>query len=384
MPIITDKLVKKIPTPTAPRQVRIYDERLPGFGVRVTASGKKSFILNYTCRGRERRITIGSTSAWSVVAARERAAKLKQAADAGDDPMKERLLDRSRKTIGQLWSRYSDEVLPSKRPKTIETEESMWRRLILPEIGSLFVDDLRSEDVDALHRRVSKCTPVQANRCVSSLRHVFNKAVRWKLIAVNPVVGVQKNVEVPRERYLSEDEKRRFLSALRRRPVDSSSLAITFIMLTGCRKGEAFVATWDEVDLEAGIWTKPSSHTKQKRVHRVPLSSGAREILATARTLGGTNYVFPGANGGHLSDPKKAFRAICHEAGIENFRLHDLRHCFASSLISDGFELTTIGKLLGHTQVSTTLRYSHLADDPLRRAVESISVRMGEGHGKEA
>ena len=129
--------------------------------------------------------------------------------------------------------------------------------------------------------------------------------------------------------------------------------------------------TWDQIDFEKGTWTKPAAHTKQKKLHHVPFSAPALEILArdagTRLEEGSSEYVFPGRDGvGHRVDLKKPWAAICKAASINGLRLHDLRHSYASILASGGTSLPMIGKLLGHTQAATTQRYAHLDVDPLR------------------
>ena len=141
--------------------------------------------------------------------------------------------------------------------------------------------------------------------------------------------------------------------------------------------GEVLRATWDQFDLAASTWTKPSSHTKQKRTHRVPLSAPALALLTSIRDRqeDGQRFVFPGdVPGRPLTDIKRTWAAVCKKAKIEGARLHDLRHTFASILVSGGGSLPLIGAMLGHSQVSTTARYSHLADDPLRAAAERVGA----------
>ena len=130
---------------------------------------------------------------------------------------------------------------------------------------------------------------------------------------------------------------------------------------------------WDQLDLEAGVWTKPGSMTKQKTEHRVPLSAPARQLLVALReaTDEGAEYVFPGPGAtGHRVALKNNWAAICKAARISDARMHDLRHTYASVLASAGLSLPVIGALLGHSQPATTARYSHLFDDPLRAATE--------------
>lgn len=373
MPRITDALIKAMPTPATGRPTIIRDNSINGFGVRKTATGCIAFVLNYVVHGRERRMTIGRYPAWSVTAARAEAARLRRQTDGGADPLEDLKRARSVWTLEKLWEHYCSEVLVSKASSTQIDERSIWRRLVLPKLGGRRISDIRSSDVDALHRAVSLKTPVQANRLVASLRHVFNKAVRWELIADNPVKGVAKNQEQPRHRYLSETERKRFVNALDKRPDSSSSLALRFLLLTGARRGEVLNALWEQIDWGERTWTKSSAHTKQRALHRVPLSVGAMDVLDRARRLQDSELVFAGKSGRALVEIKKLFHAVCAEANIFGFRIHDLRHSYASLLVSGGISLPIIGGLLGHTQVSTTARYSHLEDTTLRHATNLVS-----------
>ena len=380
---ITDKLVRELVSPTKGKQVMLRDDLVVGFAVRKTATGCTSFVLNYVCHGVERRITIGSHPTWSVAAAREEAKRLKRLSDAGHDPLVERKRVRSEPTVGQLWQRYARDVLPRKAIHTQNNERSMWERLILPDLGRKRLCDVEPNDIDQLHIRISRRTPTQANRALSSIKHVFATAIRWRLIHHNPATGVARNPEHSRERYLDNAEVERLISTLDSRPDTPSTLAIRFLLLTGARSGEVFRATWDQFDLNLGTWTKPSSHTKQRRVHRVPLSILALDVLGRAAQLRQSDFVFPGMQGRPLTTIKTIFTSICSEANLPNLRVHDLRHSFASFLVADGTSLPIIGRMLGHTQVATTNRYSHLADEPLRIAANQVARRVLAGGKQE-
>lgn len=379
MPRITDKLIRSMPTPPSGQKIE-RDNLVTGFGVRRTASGHTAFIFSYTSHGRDRRMTIGQYPAWSVQAARQTAAKLRLIVDAGGDPLQEQRVARAEYTLAQLWQRYETTVLPQKAKATQMDERSIWRRLILPKLGRRALSHIRPSDIDALHFAISATTPVQANRCIASLRHAFNKALRWELMAFNPVTGLKKNIETPRHRYLDDAERKRFIDALDARADNPSVLALRFLLLTGARKGEVLKAQWEQMDLETEAWIKPSAHTKQRRLHRVPLSAASMDVLRRARAISDVEHVFPGPTGQALTDIKKVFRAICLDAQIEGLRIHDLRHSFASALVSRGASLPIIGGLLGHTQVSTTARYSHLADEALRQATNLFDASGTDHH----
>ncbi len=163
--------------------------------------------------------------------------------------------------------------------------------------------------------------------------------------------------------------------ALTNHPNQQIANAIRLLVLTGARKGEVLGATWDQFDLAEGVWVKPSAHTKQKRIHKVPLNAPALELLTKMRSADDGEFVFPGGQGNdHLAEIKGVWKVVCEEAGITGCRVHDLRHTYASILASSGLSLLVIGQLLGHTQQATTGRYAHIHDDPLREATNRVGT----------
>ncbi len=370
---LTDRLAKTLAFPAKGNCIT-YDEEVRGFGVRVTVAGAKSFVLNYRINGRERRYTIGAYPDWSVAAAREEARRLKRRVNLGFDPMGERHIERAAPTVADLAARYMEEHAVRKVPRAQKDDRSMLDQIILPAIGCLKVHEVRHEDIDRLHHDVSRTRPIRANRMAQLLSRIFTLAVRWGYRADNPVKGLHRNPETKRTRYLLGGELQRLTNVLAAHPNQQSANVIRLLLLTGARRGEALSATWDQFDLDAGIWVKPSAHTKQKKEHRVPLSAPAIQLLSEIRAQAGPSpHVFPGKNQNeHLKEIKSFWRGVCKRADLEDFRIHDLRHTYASILASAGLSLPVIGALLGHTQPNTTARYSHLFDDPLREATERV------------
>ena len=152
--------------------------------------------------------------------------------------------------------------------------------------------------------------------------------------------------------------------------------------MTGARKSEVLSARWADIDLDGGIWIKPAAATKQRAMHHAPLMSAATELLRKRRAQAGNDavWVFPSTGASsHLTDIKKAWRQVRDQAGLEDFRLHDLRHTFASRIVSDTGSLYVASQLLGHTQAQTTARYAHLLDDAMREALDQVSDKPTAG-----
>lgn len=409
---LTDRLVRSLPAPVAGAAIT-YDADVAGFGIRVTANGVRSFVLNYVVNGRERRMTIGRFPTWSATAAREEARALRRKVDAKVDPLDEQEAQlhaaealRAAPTMQHLFNRYAAEHLPRKAPRAAADDRSMWEQLILPRLGMMKVAAVSPPDIDALHAEISASRRVRANRVIEVVRKAFNLAIRWGWRADNPTSGVHRNHEEKRARYLSPAEILKLSAALLAHPERISANAIRLLMLTGARKSEVLGARWDMFDLEAGIWIKPSAHTKQREVHRVPLSAPAIALLREMKKEAIGPYVFPGADGQPLTDIKRTWLTVCRKAGLAErvpartrtgtiitvedgrpqmiwratARIHDLRHTYASVLASEGLSLPIIGALLGHTQPRTTARYAHLLDDSLRAATEKVGAWMTAPH----
>ena len=372
---LSDKIVRDIEAPAKGNRI-IYDATLPGFGVRITSGGVRSFVLNYRIKGRERRITIGQYPTWTVLAARKQAEQLRRQIDLGLDPLEERIAERAAPTVRDLFDRYAAEHLPTKALRSAADDRSMWLKDILPAFGPKKVADLRSQDCDELHRTISVDRPTRANRVIEVLRKALNLAIRWGWIERNPASGARRNPEPKRARYLARDEVARLIAELEVHPERTSADALLFMLLTGCRRGEALGATWDQFDLERRVWTKPSSQTKQRREHRVPYSLAVAEILNRRRAEAVGTSIFPGGLGAPLADVRRTWKAVCDKAGLRSVRIHDLRHTFASLLASSGQSLLVVGELLGHSTPQTTKRYANLYDDSLRAAAESISLSV--------
>jgi integrase len=374
---LTDNGVKRLPAPARGNRIT-YDETVKGFGARVTAAGARAFVVRYRRRSdrRERQFTIGSFPDWSVGAARDEAKRLKRAIDGGADPVGEIALSRGAPTVADLVARFLADYVPRNRPSTQDDYRQRLTVDVLPALGRVQVAAITHADIEAFHRRISIRAPVHANRVLALLSRMMSLAIKWGWRPDNPVRGIERNQETPRQRYLTGAELSRLTEALAGLPDQGAANAVRLLLLTGARRGELLAARWTDVDLNVGVWTKPGATTKQRTTHRVPLSEASCRLLAGMKDGAASEYLFPPPRGCtlHRIDIDDAWRALRQAADIPDVRLHDLRHTYASVLASSGMSLPIIGALLGHTKAQTTLRYAHLLDDPLRAATERASA----------
>jgi integrase len=401
---LTDKVVKDIPAPAAGNRVT-YDAAVRGLGARVTAAGRHTFVFRYRVRstGTERTHTIGDAGhwaggewkadAWTVAKARKEAAALRQRVDQGGDPMGDLHAARAEPTVADLAARFRAEHMLNLRPGTQDAYERLLRVHILPALGSRRVVDLRHADVDGMHRKIRGTGPYAANRAAAVLSKMLSCAIRWEIRSDNPAQGIERAQEIKRERFLTGTEIAKLSEALAAHPEQPSANAVRLLLLTGARRTEVLSATWGQFDLAGGVWLKPAAATKQKKDHRLPLSAPALQLLVQMKAeadqenarrqrdgLKPLDHLFPGKDAKPLKDIKHFWAAVCRRADLSGIRLHDLRHTHASILASLGLSLPIIGALLGHTQASTTQRYAHLLDDPLRAATERVgAIVMGAG-----
>jgi integrase len=383
---LTQKTLPKLPRPRTGNKL-YFDVEHRGLAVRVTAAGAISFVLNYRIRGRERRYTIGRFPDLALAGARQEALRLRGEIQKGFDPLERRTSEREAPTITDLAKDYFEFYAEkNKRASSLRNDHQMLDNLILPKLGKFTVAAVTQRDIETLHASL-RATPYRANRVLALLSKLFSLAVQWNAQDIvwrtdNPAANVVHFPEEKREVWLREDQLKRLTSALASYPNQDVANVVRLLLLTGARKTEVLSATWSQFDLEQRIWTKPSAHTKQKRTEHVPISQAAHKLLVKMKADAREDFLFPGRiKGDHLKDIKDDWRDICVAAKLDGFRVHDLRHTYASHLVSSGVPLAVVGKLLGHTQSQTTERYAHLAESPLREATNRIGKLMTSKRG---
>ena len=382
--MIAEKLSKTVVerVKAADQDVVVWDNTLPGFGIRVKPSGVRSYIIQYRNRNTSasRRLTIGQHGPLLTFdQAKKQARAMLADAMRGEDPVEIRKKARRAPSIADLAVDYLERhAVPKKRPKSVRDDRAMLDNSILPKLGAKKVDAIGRRDVEAIQVAM-KDRPYQANRVLSLLSKMFNLAVEWKWRSDNPAKNVERYQEQKRERWLSDEELRCLCAVLDEHPNTRAANAVRLQLLTGARLGEVLTSRKEDFDLRRGIWTKPSHQTKQKRTEHLPLSAQALALVASIIEASDANspFVFSGNKPGQpLREIKKFWSAVLRQAGITNYRRHDNRHTYASHLVSSGLSLEIVGRLLGHSTATTTMRYAHLADDPLRAAADRFGSKI--------
>ncbi len=359
----------------------LWDDQIAGFGVRLYPSGRKSFFLAYRAKGRQRFHTLGRFGELTLQEARTLALEQLARIRRGQDPSGERLAYWDAPTTADLADRYMREhALLKKKPSSARDDERSWQLHVLPRFAKYKVVDVTRADVSGLHAELAK-TPYLANRVLALLSKAFNLAEvwGWRSDGTNPCRHVTRFREQRRERYLSQEELARLASALaevERERSESPAVvaAIRLLILTGCRVREILDLHWKEVDFDRKALRLRDSKTGSKTVF---LSSPALQVLAAIEHESTSVYVIPGAKPDRpLSTLTRPWFRIRRRAGLDDLRLHDLRHSYASVGAGAGLSLPMIGKLLGHHHSATTERYAHLAAHPVRKAAELVGSTL--------
>ncbi|MFG1348611.1 tyrosine-type recombinase/integrase [Xanthobacter autotrophicus] len=411
------RLTKRIVDAAAPSkaQVFIWDSEVKGFGLRVTPSGGKAYILQYrTAEGQTRRLTIGKHgSPWTTDDAREKAKEaLRSLALHGVDPLAAKEAARSAASVADLADLYLKEgpsERPNKKQRSWDTDAAILRAHVKPLLGTRPVKSLTRADIakfqsDVAEGKSARTTKTKprgaarvtggkgiAARATATLRAMLSFAAGRGIIPANPASGVRLFKQEKVERFLSEAEVAKLAETIAgmedgMKLHASFAACIRLLMLTGCRRGEIEGLQWDWIDFGRGMIRFPDSKTGAKVT---PLPAPAVDILKGLERKKDNPYVFPATRGaeGHVVGLSKAWGDVRTAADMPELRLHDLRHSFASFAVAGGAALYLVGKVLGHKQARTTEIYAHLRDDPLKKVADSTArkiagaMKKGEARG---
>jgi integrase len=372
---MTSAFVRQSICPAGARRVDYFDQDLPGFMLEVRSSGGKTFYQRYRDgRGRERQFKIGSARVLTVRQARIKARSVLAEAVLGKDPQKDRELLREIPTLAHF---VRDSYLPFAKSakRSWQTDETVLRIHILPRLGRLAFDQITPLQVAELldHMRERHYASGTTNRVLVLIRYIFNLAWKWGIPGVsnNPAAQLKTAPDVCRERFLTAEEAHCLLKAIDADENQSAAQSIKLLLLTGARRNEITQAKWEYVDWQKKMLLVPCSKSGRPRL--IQLNSAALELLRSLPRQPGNAFIFPSPVTGRPSASMHfPWTRIRKRAGLIGFRLHDLRHSFASFLVNKGVSIYVVQGLLGHANVRATQRYAHLANETLSDAAELI------------
>jgi integrase len=407
------------------RDVR-WDDAVPGFGVRIYPTGRKAFVVSYRVSGRKRLMTLRDQRVLTVDEARSKARKVLANLDQVD-PLEARQRLAKGKTVKNLCESYLENYAKP-RKRSWKTDQAHINQHIIPAIGNLKVIDIKRADIAALHRQIGLNAPYEANRMLATLSKIFELATEWGFLpegSNNPARKIEKFKEHKRDRWVTPEELPKLTQAIDEEENTYAHYALWLYLLTGARKTELLQARWDNVD-----WSRKElkiPETKAGHVHYVPLSEPAVALLKEIPKLESNPFILPGhKKHAHMVNIDKPWKRVRDRAtvllwanqdgepsklvaeltetlkrpptrrevetaadfelpvGIRDVRLHDLRRTVGSWLAQAGNSLHLIGRVLNHSNQSTTAIYARFGQDQVRQALEQHGERiMGIARKKE-
>ncbi len=373
----TIKLTKRVIDSLSPAKdwdVR-WDSELSGFGIRLYSGGKKSFVLSYRVMGQKKLMVIGSYGSLTLDEAKNIAKVKLVEIIQGKDPG----LDKQKKSKTLSMTEFANlymENYAKKHKKSWSEDQRRLEKNILPTLSKRKIQSITRNDILSIHNIMGARAPYEANRTIRLLSKMFEIAKEWNYLDhsnSNPAKGIKLFKEEKRDRWLTHNELPQLIEAVDQEQNLYARIAIWLYLLTGVRKSELLTAKWTDIDFERKELRL--NDTKAGRVHYVPLSEAAIDLLSRVPRLEENPYIIPGSiKGKHMVNISKPWLRIRKAARLEDVRLHDLRRTVGSWLAQSGNSLHLIGKVLNHSNQSTTAVYARFAQDDVRNALE--------GHGK--
>jgi integrase len=371
----------------ADKDYYVWDIEIKGFGCRVWPSRKKTYMFVYRSPLNQKKIffKIGVHGNITVDEARTEAKKLSGSVAAGHDPKEqkqEKIAEQKQEMLfSDFFEIFKEKYMVSAYKDRGRNNMCYARVHLLPRFSRKKMLDISSKDIKLFLESLAHITTT-ANRCFALLSMMFRKAEEWEYLPPrsNPCAGINKYKENRKQRFLSRSELLRLEMALNQQEKKQkgsyfASNVIRLLLYTGCRLGEVLNLKWENV------------HLKERYIHLTdtktgegakPLNQKAIDLLSSLKRKEGNPYVFPGQiSEKPLSSIQASWNAILKRANIKDFRIHDLRHSFASLSLSQGVDLYTVSKLLGHKNISTTTRYAHLELEKLKDASNKMAEVFG-------
>ena len=362
--------------PPAKGFLTFHDTEERGLKLYITPKGTKSFFVRKLINGRDERIVLGSFPEMTVQKAREEALKVKRDFLDGINPNLEKQKLSKEMSLKQYFDGYIENIIISKsnNEKTIKEKQSLFNRF-LAKLGNKKVSSINNLEIRKLIQSIKSQKGIYiANDIIKLTRHIFNKAIEDGVTTENPSMGIKKDYEPPRERFLQENELAKFFKALKEEPNRVIADFIMMCLLTGARRSNVASMRWEDINLEQQVWY--IKKTKNGTSQRAVLSNKAIECLKQIKSKSNSNeWVFPSdtSKSGHIIDPKKGWKRVLERADIKDLRIHDLRRTFGSYQAMNGSNSFIIGNSLNHSSIESTAIYARTNTKAILASVETAT-----------
>ncbi|SET44760.1 Site-specific recombinase XerD [Nitrosomonas marina] len=375
--------IDSLPLPESGKRDTYHDAKTNGLSLRVSSTGVKTFCVFKRIKcGNPERVTLGRYPEMTIDQARRKAMETNIALSDGKNPAEIKRKLKSELLFKDLFAEYIERHSKLKK-KTWDEDLEKYRNHLENTIGKKRLSEIDRRTIATIHSSITKqgCSkskqgsPIAANRTLALISSVFGWAISSGLTDTNPALGIRRNREKSRDRFIQSDELPRFFQALADEPNETVRDYVLISLLTGARRSNVCSMRWKDISFDRAEWR--IEETKNNTPQTVTLSLEAIEVLKNRIGKNESEFVFPGRGKlGHLVEPRKGWERILERAGIENLRLHDLRRTLGSWQAKTGASLPIIGKSLNHKNQSTTAIYARLDLDPVRESVSTATSAM--------
>lgn len=382
----TDDKIQKL-SPDSGKRYQVWDSRQPGLAILVTSNGSKSFKFRSwdSVRQKSGTLTIGTYPKISIAAARKIAAEHARNLAAGEDIWSQPQSQRSEPTLDQAFNTWLNNKA-ARGCSSWTMDKQRYDKHIKPRFGAKKVSDITSKQIQDWFLEFPKKTGLSttsANRILIIIRTIYNQELRSY---PNPCSGIRLYREESRERFLRPSELPSFFESLNKEQTPDYLRDFIYLALyTGARKSNLLAMRWSDIDFDLGQWVIPAAESKNRSKMALPLIAAALDILArrwksNQKVMRPSVFVFPALNHknttGHMTDVRDAWSTLLNDAGIKDFRLHDLRRSLGSWQTITGASTAIVGKSLGHRSMQATQVYSRMHLTPVRESIEKAIAAM--------
>ena len=368
--------IDSLSIPDAGKRDTYHDTKTKGLQLRVTHTGVKTFsVFKRTKCGKPERITLGRYPDMTIDQARRKTMEICLAISEGSNPAEEKRLSRAEMLFSDLFEEYLERHAKIHK-KTWEEDLEKYQNHLAGKIGKMKISAIDKSTVALLHSAITKQQyPIAANRILALISSVFGWAISIGICESNPALGIRRNREKSRDRFLQGDELPRFFQSLAEEPNTTVRDYVLISLLTGARRANVCSMRWNDINFDRAEWR--IEETKNGTSQTVALSPEAIEVLQHRKQYVKSEFVFPGTGkNGHLAEPRKGWERILKRAGIADLRIHDLRRTLGSWQAKTGASLAIIGKSLNHKHQNTTAIYARLDLDPVRASINTATNAM--------